>query len=197
MPGGAGPTRRELGPRGENPANGVFVLNYHNPLIWIWAGTEDHGKVHQMSLGNIRDGTSKTLMLSESVHTWYYAFDGVATTAEFEPGFEGAPLSKDISEVPHTPHLFGFTWRNNPAGIERINGDNSYDQLTGPIIPKTMWTFSQLQPRNNSPNLFESYSYPSSDHPSGVNAAFCGGNARYISESIDPKIYVAAHDVGP
>ena len=32
------------------------------------------------------DGLSKTMLLSESVATWFYAYDGLPGTPEFEPG---------------------------------------------------------------------------------------------------------------
>jgi prepilin-type processing-associated H-X9-DG protein len=36
---------------------------------------------------------------------------------------------------------------------------------------------------------YETYAYPSSAHPGGVNAAFCGGNVRFVAETMDPQIY--------
>ena len=36
---------------------------------------------------------------------------------------------------------------------------------------------------------YETYGYPSSNHPGGVNVAFCGGTIRFMGESIDPVVY--------
>ena len=36
---------------------------------------------------------------------------------------------------------------------------------------------------------YESYGYPSSNHPGGVNVAFCGGQVEFMAETIDPLIY--------
>ena len=33
-----------------------------------------------------------------------------------------------------------------------------------------------------SPGTYESYAYPSSAHPGGVNMAFCGGQVEFIAE---------------
>ena len=37
--------------------------------------------------------------------------------------------------------------------------------------------------------LYESYGYPSSNHPNGVNVAFCGGQVDFMAESVDPRVY--------
>jgi hypothetical protein len=36
---------------------------------------------------------------------------------------------------------------------------------------------------------YETYAYPSSNHPSSVNVAFCGGTIRSMGEAIDPVVY--------
>jgi hypothetical protein len=36
---------------------------------------------------------------------------------------------------------------------------------------------------------YESYAWPSSTHPGGVNVAFCAGQVEFITESIDPVVY--------
>jgi prepilin-type processing-associated H-X9-DG protein len=37
--------------------------------------------------------------------------------------------------------------------------------------------------------LYESYGYPSSNHPNGVNMAFCGGNVEFIASTVEPRVY--------
>jgi prepilin-type processing-associated H-X9-DG protein len=80
-----------------------------------------------------------------------------------------------------TKHLFGFVWKVGPAAHERINGDKHYD-LTSPGPPANMDAFAD-------PTKYESYAYPNSLHPGGVNVAFCGGQVEFIRENIDPVIY--------
>ena len=64
----------------------------------------------------IVDGTTKTLMVSENLHAWYWTYG----------------LDNDGSNIKDAKHLFGFVWKN-PGGvsaIERINGDKYYDKLS-------------------------------------------------------------------
>ncbi len=42
---------------------------------------------------------------------------------------------------------------------------------------------------NSSPALYESYGFPSSKHPNGINVAFCGGQVDLMADSVDPTIY--------
>ena len=44
------------------------------------------------------------------------------------------------------------------------------------------------------PTTYESYAYPSSLHPGGVNMAFCGGQVEFIAETIDPLVYAPIDD---
>jgi prepilin-type processing-associated H-X9-DG protein len=90
-------------------------------------------------------------------------------------------------------HLFGFIWKNvttgspqQPLDFERINGDRFYDKN---MPPTSMAEFAGTQqPEPSSPG-FESYGFPSSNHPGGVNVAFCGGQVVFVPETIDPLVY--------
>jgi prepilin-type processing-associated H-X9-DG protein len=126
-----------------------------------------------MSLGYIQanDGTSKTFMVSENLHAWYYSYG----------------LANDVSTIKDTKHLFGFVWKNRPGPTERINGDRYYDHVQPP--PANMETFAVVGSSTAPPNQFESYGFPSSNHPGGVNVAFAGGQITFIAETIDPLVY--------
>jgi prepilin-type processing-associated H-X9-DG protein len=133
-----------------------------------------------MSLGYVQsnDGTSKTIMLSENLHSWYWTYDvallGIPPRQVQPPGVS----SNDVD----SKHLFGFVWKNRPSEIERINGDRYFDQPTpGPPPGFKEWA--------DPANGYESYAYPSSAHPGGVNMAFCGGQVVFIADSIDPLVY--------
>jgi len=171
----------------EHVANGIFFDNAKNTEILSAGqddGREDHPEI-RMSFSNIPDGTSKTLLLSESVHTWFYAYDGDAS-AEFAPGytFQSPNIVKDSSPIVDAPHIFGFIWKNDPQGVERINGDKNYDKN---MEPGTMADFAVTG--NGDPALYESYGFPSSKHPNGVNVAFCGGQVDFMADSVEPQIY--------
>jgi prepilin-type processing-associated H-X9-DG protein len=128
---------------------------------------------------------SKTLLLSESVHTWFYAYDGDASP-EFAPGYgPGSPGGvEDTSPIVDAKHIFGFVWKNEPAGVERINGDKNYDKNAPPA------SMADFAVRGmGTPALYESYGYPSSKHPNGINVAFCGGQVDFMADAVDPQIY--------
>jgi prepilin-type N-terminal cleavage/methylation domain-containing protein/prepilin-type processing-associated H-X9-DG protein len=191
---------RDSGDTQEHVANGVFFDQSKNEDIIPPAavdGREDHPEI-RMSLSYIsgNDGTSKTLLASESSRVWFYAYDGDSsgTTAEFEPAYAlGAGGMKDISPIIDTKHIFGFVWKNDAAGAERINGDKNFDRLTNPAdIPANMAQFATVN-NGSVPGFvaafYESYGFPASNHPNGVNVAFCGGQVDFMADSVEPRVY--------
>jgi prepilin-type N-terminal cleavage/methylation domain-containing protein/prepilin-type processing-associated H-X9-DG protein len=154
----------------EFPGNGVFFDDNRNPNFGPTDGRGD-GDANNMqqypriqsSLNYIQsaDGTTKTMMISENMHTFYWWY--VPNT------------------IKDTKHLFGFIWKNSPTLVERINGDKHYDQ-PNPGEPNNMADYADAQ-------RYESYGYPSSNHPGVVNVAFCDGHIVKIADSIDPVIY--------
>jgi prepilin-type N-terminal cleavage/methylation domain-containing protein/prepilin-type processing-associated H-X9-DG protein len=163
--------------KSEHAANGVFFDNNKNSLIGPADGREKDPKI-QMSLAQVVDGTTKTLMLSENLHTLYWCFEPTSGTNGY--------VQNDASQVPDTKNLFGFVWKNSPSANDRINGDKNYDKTNPP---------DKVNPSNpqlafaSDPATFDTYAYPSSNHPGGVNVAFCGGTIRMMAESVDPVIY--------
>src|SRR5262249_5293294 len=146
---------------------GVFFDTNKNTNIGPADGREGLQAI-QMSLAQIADGTTKTMMVSESMHTWYWTF--------------GTGVN-DSSTIKDTKRLFGFIWKNNPGINHTINGHKYYVRVGPP--PANMETFGD----ETQQSVYESYAYPSSAHPGGVNVAFCGGNVTFIGESMDPQIY--------
>lgn len=178
-------TRSSADANTESAADGVFFDNARSVNILSSSSAQDgreNQPALQMSISYIssNDGTSKTLMLSENLHSWYYAYPQSAGTS-FNAGFNA---TKDLSPIRDAKHIFGFIWKNNPVGIERINGDNNFDKGAPPA---SMVDFA-IQ-GTGSPATYESYGYPSSSHPGGVNVAFCDGHLVLIAESIEPKVY--------
>jgi prepilin-type N-terminal cleavage/methylation domain-containing protein/prepilin-type processing-associated H-X9-DG protein len=150
----------------EYAADGIFFDDNKNTNIGPADNREPHPRL-QMSMSAIADGTTKTIMISENNHAWYWTYG----------------LDNDNSNIKDTKHLFGFVWKNPPPGpVERINGDKYYDKLTsGP--PATMEAFA------GDPATYESYAYPSSAHSGGVNVAFAGGQVEFLRETIEPVVY--------
>ena len=171
------PPRQTTDQNVEYAANGIFFDLNKNLNIGPKDDRETMAAL-QMSMSQIVDGTTKTLMISENNHAWFWTFGTPTNTA-------AGPVSNDSSSNPvkDTKHLFGFVWKN-PAGaseIDRINGDKYYDKLSGGP-PASMEVYAGNQ-------SFESYAYPSSVHPGGVNVAFAGGQVEFLSESISPLVY--------
>jgi prepilin-type N-terminal cleavage/methylation domain-containing protein len=160
----------------EYGANGIFFDNNKNTNVGPADGREGHPKI-QMSLSQVTDGTTKTLMLSENLHAIYWTYEAVA-------GTNTTYAQNDSSTIKDTKHLFGFIWKNSPTADERINGDKNYDKKQPPDkvnASNPMLAYSDI--------AYESYGYPSSNHPGSVNVAFCGGTIRSMGDTIDPRVY--------
>jgi prepilin-type N-terminal cleavage/methylation domain-containing protein len=162
----------------EHGANGIFFDANKNTNLGAPSldGREGMPKI-QMSLAQVADGTTKTLMLSENLHTFYWCYEAVQ-------GSTTPYAQNDSSTIKDTKHLFGFVWKNNPGADDRINGDNNYDNKTP---PETVNASNPMLAYSDT--SYETYGYPSSNHPGGVNVAFCGGTIRFMAQSIDPVIY--------
>jgi prepilin-type processing-associated H-X9-DG protein len=174
----------------ENVADGVFFDNSRNTQI-IDNSSKDMRESNpeirsSMNYISSNDGTSKTMMISESMATWFYAYDGNPDTPEFDVGYSksGSGPVTDSSSTKDTPHIFGFIWKSAPQGVERINGDRNFDKSDRPT---NMGQFAQQG--TSYPFLYESYGYPSSNHPNGVNVAFCGGQVDFMADSVEPRVY--------
>jgi prepilin-type processing-associated H-X9-DG protein len=110
------------------------------------------------------DGNSKTLMISENVHTLFYAYSITQTGAY------------DLSErLRDDKQFFGFVWSNQPQAIERINGDNEavLDSSTGLMALTDHY----------------SHAWPSSRHPGYVNVGYADGHVDKMEETIETTVY--------
>lgn len=163
----------------ENAANGIF-FDLSKNISAISSGSEDGREGYAKIKSSINyissnDGTSNTMMMSESLHTWYWAY-----VTDVSGGQTPDSTLKDNAYA-DDKRFFGFMWSNEqlPAGscpqsVQRINGDNNFDLLT---------------PTQNMTQMSDCLSYPSSNHPAGVNVAFCDGRVVYINETIEPQVY--------
>jgi prepilin-type N-terminal cleavage/methylation domain-containing protein/prepilin-type processing-associated H-X9-DG protein len=155
-------------------ANGVFVDD--NKAYGPSDGRENDPKI-RMSMGQITDGTTKTIILSENINTWYWCYGLDSDNTTDEDGDGRLEEQDEASTIVDTKHLFGIIWKNSPSETDRINGSKNLD---GGAIA-SMDAFA-------APS-YESYGYPSSNHPNGVNMAFADGHVEFIAETIDPRVY--------
>ncbi|MEX2168145.1 MAG: DUF1559 domain-containing protein [Pirellulales bacterium] len=150
----------------EYPGNGIFFDLNKNKNSAITPGPALDGRENhpaaQTRLANIPDGTSKTMMLAENAQAWLWAYDD--------------PNIKD------TKHVWGFVWSNQPRAMERINGSQS--NTVAPL--SSMAEYAQV---STGSGLNESYGWPSSLHPGGVNIAFCDGHVVFVPETVEPLVY--------
>jgi prepilin-type N-terminal cleavage/methylation domain-containing protein len=180
----------------ENAANGLFtdrtrVADLQKVPTPNWTGAKDARDSSSdpnkdapevvMSIAYLQgkgDGTTKTMMLSESLAALYWMY----------------PVNSDYGNTPDASFHYGFTWEQptvvastNPATSAplRINGAkgaatySSFADLTSEVQTPSTTTAPFPPP----PGL------PSSNHPGGVNAGFVAGQVVYISDQIEPQVY--------
>jgi prepilin-type N-terminal cleavage/methylation domain-containing protein/prepilin-type processing-associated H-X9-DG protein len=171
----------------DNAADGIGIDANRNQNFGPADGREADPP-QEMSIAQVADGTSKTLMLSENMHAWYWSFGAeLDTTTQTYSQLDGP--SNGILD---TKHLFGFVFKNpvggsnpQPSQIERINGDRYVEQATPPTA---MALATGATDFSNATN-YERYGWPNSAHSGGVNVAFCDGHLTFVADSIDPVIY--------
>jgi prepilin-type N-terminal cleavage/methylation domain-containing protein len=160
----------------EYAGNGLFFDDFKNTnAVPVSDGREAHQRI-TVRLGNVADGLSKTMLVSENLHTFYWTYDVV----------NGA--QDDGSMLTDSKHLFGFVWANQPTSgplLGQINGDRNYraQSLADFATPEDPGVSMNLNPKN------ESRAYPSSNHAAGVNVSYCDSHIEFLSETIDPKVY--------
>jgi prepilin-type N-terminal cleavage/methylation domain-containing protein/prepilin-type processing-associated H-X9-DG protein len=137
-------------------ANGIYFRHF----------CEDSSKnfdVVNMTIADIKDGTSHTLLLSENIQSGSWV---KKNTSDDE-------LPAAIDEYEN-----GMIWWMGSEGgeevlrINRVEDDETIDV-----------TAEEL-----SGDRFK-YTRPSSLHPGGVNASFCDGRTDFLSENIEYEIY--------
>ncbi|MCA9258775.1 MAG: DUF1559 domain-containing protein, partial [Planctomycetales bacterium] len=109
------------------------------------------------------DGTTRTLMLSENLHTVHWAYEQSNMYTSSGPQDE--------------KWHFGFCWEQ-PASTDVQNGNL---RINGALDEDSYQSVSDMQGTNDA--------FPSSRHPGGVNVAFVGGSVKFLNESISPLVY--------
>jgi prepilin-type N-terminal cleavage/methylation domain-containing protein/prepilin-type processing-associated H-X9-DG protein len=169
----------------DSAADGIFVDSNKNGFFGPKDGREADKPV-ETSLGQVADGTSKTIMLSENMHAQYWSY-GVN-----HDGVNYVQVDGTGNQIRDAKHLFGFIWKNpmppsQPSLVERINGDRYFDKDPAVTPPNAM---ADPAGSTDFANLkYEPYAFPNSTHPGGVNMAFCDGHLSFVAETMDPLIY--------
>jgi len=114
----------------------------------------------RVSHAHVLDGTTNTLMLSESLRT----------------------VSWVGGETENRKWHYGFCWEQPDdvfAGMQEQD-DRQFARINGHTERSE---YSSIQ------EMVASDAFPSSHHPGGVNVAFVAGNVGFLSEKINPLVY--------
>jgi len=156
----------------ENAANGVFFDRTRTSVSGGAHGPSDQYDTNGasqivLSTAHIKDGTTKTMMLSENKNATHWGYF-MATT------------------VPDAKYHFGFCWDQPQTVIGAISSGNAarFHRINGGI---------ENDPGYTAPteigDMTADFGFPSSNHPGGVQVAFVGGNVQLVSENIDSQVY--------
>jgi prepilin-type N-terminal cleavage/methylation domain-containing protein/prepilin-type processing-associated H-X9-DG protein len=176
----------EINDKKDSTADGIFVDSNKNGFFGPIDGREKDPPL-EASMGSIADGTSKTIMLSENMHAWYWSFGAVLDGGGYVQNDD--PATNKVRDV---KQLFGFVWKNpmstpmQPSQIERINGDRYFEQAS-PGPPTSMADFSGS--KDWASMNYEQYAFPNSAHSGGVNVQFADGHLVFVGEALDPLVY--------
>ncbi len=170
-------TRGDPG-RPENPANGIFFDRTRDADGAVGPydardPTANFESMKKMTVAYIQakgDGTTNTLMISENLNATHWGY-------------------YNSTETDRKSH-FGFCWEQPKTIVADLAAQSS--DLVGDVAPR----FRRI---NGIPNplpeesitsaMTVNYGFPSSNHPSGVQAAFVGGQVQFISDQIENLVY--------
>lgn len=179
---------RNSPPTVENPANGVFFDRTRtaelptSPAPPTWSNTADardnnNAAKNVMSFAYLQgkgDGTTKTLMVSESL-------------GALDWGYRNA----DYTGTRDQPYHYGFMWER-PSVLTGSNPDTKL-RVNGAKDPVTYGTFAEMDGIYNTAgtatDLLQRPGMPSSNHPGGVNVGFVGGQVQLLNDQIEPFVY--------
>jgi len=134
------------------------------------------------------DGSTNTLMLSESLQSSNWATDPTPINpppAVYDPWQSEFQIKQNTGFVffltvqPNNTFVNGATVYSSEASI--VNG------LARVVTPPILYAAYNSSATPNAGGL--AYSRPASAHPGGVNAYFCDNHFRFISEEIEYRVF--------
>jgi len=180
------------GKQAEKLANGVFFNRFNDPKL---AGDLYNGMnpatfmQFSVSLGKIPDGASNTLMLSENTAAFQYTYRDNGTATRIVTNDAANQYARPVDAECATGMVWDASATAPPSSpAEKINGTDRISTTQPFPEPKKFAFQIGAQLTLGSPQAYY-YARPSSFHPGGVNAAFCGGQILFLREDIDYKVY--------
>ncbi|HVA50423.1 MAG TPA: DUF1559 domain-containing protein [Pirellulales bacterium] len=144
-------------------------LYYRMGLFFLENWPMSFGSHRHHSLDSVRDGLSRTIMLSENVRAGYDAASG-ATWASPRPRASAFVLS-------------GYICENAKCAAGNVNLAKANDHSGGP------WSYEAI---NSGLREKEGQApWPNSFHPGGVNVLFADGHLQFLSEDVEGRVYAA------
>jgi prepilin-type N-terminal cleavage/methylation domain-containing protein len=198
---------------GPIPSGATYVAEDVNSGVFfnhsIWDGTSATAgtltpsggiKINQDFIST-RDGTTYTIMLAENLQAGNWAVDPNNTTGSPIPAGNNSQFyNTDLALRENTGMVWFLTGSvNNATAGQTVNSGAGAYTTTG-RTPNQYGINDESQLVTGSPRLiFNSaelsapsglaYARPSANHSGGVNVSYCGGNAGYLSDEIDYKIF--------
>ncbi|TWU29722.1 DUF1559 family PulG-like putative transporter [Bythopirellula polymerisocia] len=181
----------------ENPADGVFfdqtriadVTPTSGPApSWVSVTDKRDTPVYaprvSMSMAYIQskgDGTSKTLMFSESLASLFYSYPSPLSSSSAKDDYESTPDRN---------FHFGFCWvQPNDVATNRELRINGSKEVPNYITFEDMNVLGDNPPLPDTANPVARPGIASSFHPGGVNVAFVGSQVSFISDQISPFVF--------
>ena len=160
----------------EHKANGVFFRHFRKngstAISVSGAAPLVSKRSVDLSLDEITDGTSNTLMLSESIQAGPWA----TNSSNPANAYNGQIGEQYVGMIWH-PAAADASGLQPSVNSHKIN----FDKDAAVLSPEAASAAQH--------NAMFNYARPSSDHIGGVNAAMCDGSVRWISEDISYAVY--------
>jgi len=167
----------------EDSASGVFFNQSQLDITDATKRTPQ--KKVNMDYITSNDGSNYTLLLSENLQAGRWATDAV--------GGPNVPFTSDFAVRQNTGFVWFLTGQQNNSTPPTMTLLSGYNPLSIGINDLAQVVSGQPKSTWNSMNTSEptglAYARPSGNHPSGVNAMCAGGNARFLSEEMDYKVF--------
>lgn len=164
----------------EYAANGLFLDKSVNLNAIPSSANDDREDrpLQKVSISNLIDGASNTVLLSESLYSYYWTY--VNDNGDPVANSQDKATMPDPKIQADDKKFFGFTWTNDRSSD--CSGTETF-KING-VDPS-----SDLAVVTDMRGINDCHTYTSSNHPGGVNMAFCDGRVEYLNDNVEPRIY--------